>query len=34
MIMMEYLSKENVHLFDTVEDVSVWTTDDIRVLCI
>lgn len=28
---MEYLSKENVSLLDTVDDVSVWTPADIKV---
>ena len=31
MIIMEYLSKENVSLLDTVDDVSVWTPADIKV---
>lgn len=34
MIIMEYLSKENVSLLDTVDDVSVWTLADIKVLCV
>ena len=28
---MEYLSKENVSLLDTVDDVTVWTPADIKV---
>lgn len=33
-VMMEYLSKESVCLLDTVDDVSVWGTDNVKVLLI
>ena len=31
-IVMEYLSRENCSLLDTVDDVSVWTLSDIKVM--
>ena len=30
-VAMEYLSQENVCLLNTIDDVSVWTTNDIKV---